>query len=114
MIPNTAELLERWVRFYGVPQELYTDWSTVYLRKATQRKRLAGAAARRTGFKREQSAFRGLLLRVRSLSGIGTAANTPERLSLPCSGRCRVGPAEPAPVGLRGTSGQRCAQRVEP
>jgi transposase len=38
-----AELLERWVRFYGVPQALYTDWSTVYLRKATQRERLAGA-----------------------------------------------------------------------
>ena len=37
-----ADLLERWVRFYGVPQALYTDWSTVYLRKATERERLEG------------------------------------------------------------------------
>ena len=23
-----ADLLERWVRLYGVPQALYTDWAT--------------------------------------------------------------------------------------
>lgn len=37
-----ADLLERWVRFYGVPQALYTDWATVYLRKATEREQLEG------------------------------------------------------------------------
>ena len=37
-----AELLERWVRFYGTPQAVYTDWLQVYLRKATARERLEG------------------------------------------------------------------------
>lgn len=37
-----ADLLERWVRHYGVPQALYTDWATVYLRKATEREQLEG------------------------------------------------------------------------
>ena len=39
---SAADLLERWVRFYGVPQALYTDWSTVYLRKQTERERMEG------------------------------------------------------------------------
>ena len=37
-----AELLERWVRFYGTPQAVYTDWLRVYLRPATGRERLEG------------------------------------------------------------------------
>ena len=40
-----AEVLERWVRFYGVPRALYTDWLNVYLRKPTERERWEGGGA---------------------------------------------------------------------
>ena len=40
-----AEVLERWVRFYGVPRALYTDWLNVYLRKYGQNVTVASGRA---------------------------------------------------------------------
>ena len=37
-----AELLERWVRRFGLPQALYCDWKNVYLRRATTRETIEG------------------------------------------------------------------------
>ena len=37
-----ADLLERWVRRYGVPQALYCDWKNVYQRRPTERERIEG------------------------------------------------------------------------
>lgn len=39
-----AEVLERWVREYGIPQAIYCDWKNVYLRRATARETLEGVA----------------------------------------------------------------------
>jgi len=35
-------VLRAWITRYGVPQALYTDWKTVYVRAATEAERLAG------------------------------------------------------------------------
>ena len=37
-----AELLEAWVRQYGVPKALYCDWKNVYKRKPTSREAIEG------------------------------------------------------------------------
>lgn len=37
-----AELLQAWVRRYGVPQALYCDWKNVYKRRATSREAIEG------------------------------------------------------------------------
>ena len=37
-----ADLLQAWVRQYGVPQALYCDWKSVYKRRPTSRETLAG------------------------------------------------------------------------
>lgn len=37
-----AELLERWVRRFGVPQALYCDWKGVYQRQQTAREAIEG------------------------------------------------------------------------
>ena len=37
-----ADLLEAWVRQYGVPQALYCDWKNVYKRKPTSREQMEG------------------------------------------------------------------------
>ncbi|MFQ5741833.1 MAG: ISNCY family transposase [Acidobacteriota bacterium] len=37
-----ADLLQAWVRQYGVPQALYCDWKSVYKRRPTSREALAG------------------------------------------------------------------------
>ena len=37
-----ADLLEAWVRQYGVPKALYCDWKNVYLRKPTSREAIEG------------------------------------------------------------------------
>ena len=37
-----ADLLEAWVRQYGVPKALYCDWKNVYKRKPTSRKAIEG------------------------------------------------------------------------
>lgn len=39
-----ANLLRRWIEQYGVPQALYTDWKTVYVRQATEAEKEAGKA----------------------------------------------------------------------
>ena len=39
-----ANLLRQWIEQYGVPQALYTDWKTVYVRPATEAEKLAGKA----------------------------------------------------------------------
>lgn len=41
-----ADLLERWVRRYGLPQALYCDWKNVYLRQATTRETIEGIEPR--------------------------------------------------------------------
>jgi len=41
-----ADVLERWVRRYGIPQALYTDWKNVYLRQPTAREQLQGIVPR--------------------------------------------------------------------
>jgi hypothetical protein len=37
-----ADLLQAWVRQYGVPQALYCDWKSVYKRRPTSRETMAG------------------------------------------------------------------------
>lgn len=37
-----ADLLERWVRRYGVPRAIYADWKNVYQRRPTERERIEG------------------------------------------------------------------------
>jgi transposase len=37
-----AGVLQAWIRKYGVPRALYTDWKNVYKRKATSAERLRG------------------------------------------------------------------------
>lgn len=39
-----ADVLERWVRLYGIPQAIYCDWKNVYQRRATAREALEGIA----------------------------------------------------------------------
>jgi transposase len=39
-----ANLLRRWMEQYGVPQALYTDWKTVYIRPASEAEKQAGEA----------------------------------------------------------------------
>jgi transposase len=36
-----ADVLRAWIEQYGVPQALYTDWKTVYVRRPTEAERLA-------------------------------------------------------------------------
>src|SRR5258708_8402039 len=37
-----AGVLRAWIRKYGVPRALYTDWKNVYIRKATPAEQLRG------------------------------------------------------------------------
>ena len=37
-----ADLLEAWVRRYGVRQGIYTDWENVYVRRPTAREAFEG------------------------------------------------------------------------
>jgi hypothetical protein len=37
-----ADVLRCWIERYGIPVALYTDWKTLYVRKATEDERLAG------------------------------------------------------------------------
>jgi hypothetical protein len=39
-----ADVLRAWIEQYGVPQALYTDWKTVYVRRPTEAERLAAIA----------------------------------------------------------------------
>lgn len=39
---TAANLLRQWIEQYGVPQALYTDWKTVYVRKATEAEKQSG------------------------------------------------------------------------
>jgi transposase len=39
-----ADVLRAWIEQYGVPQALYTDWKTVYVRRPTNAERLAAIA----------------------------------------------------------------------
>jgi transposase len=41
-----ANLLRRWIEQYGVPQALYTDWKSVYVRKASAAERETGELPR--------------------------------------------------------------------
>ena len=40
-----ANVLEAWIRAYGVPQALYTDWKNVYKREPTEKELLRGEVA---------------------------------------------------------------------
>lgn len=39
-----ADVLRAWIEQYGIPQALYTDWKTVYVRRPTEAERLAAIA----------------------------------------------------------------------
>ncbi len=39
---TAAHILRAWIARYGVPQALYTDWKTVYLREPTDADLVAG------------------------------------------------------------------------